>query len=52
MIVLSIEGSSVSVERIFNIGRDVIALRRSALEALSISELMFGNHYLKNKEEK
>jgi len=52
MIVLSIAGSSVSVERIFNIGRDVIALRRSALEALSISELMFGNHYLKNKEEK
>jgi hypothetical protein len=44
---LSIPGSSVSVERVFNVGRDAIGIRRSALNHEIKSGLMFGNHYLK-----
>ena len=44
---LAIPGSSVSVERVFNVGRDVIGLRRHALDSDSTSSLMLGNHYLR-----
>lgn len=37
---LAIPGSSVSVERIFNIGRDVISLRRASLSPDTIALLM------------
>ena len=45
--ILSIPGSSISVERVFNVRRDVIGIRRSVLNQETISALMFGNHYLK-----
>ena len=45
--VLSIPGSSVAVERIFNVGRDVIGLRRHSLKPETFSALMFGKYYLK-----
>lgn len=34
------EGSSVSVERVLSIGRDVISLRRASLSAETITALM------------
>ena len=40
--VLSFPGSSVSVERIFNCGRDVIGLRRHRLNTETLGALMFG----------
>jgi hypothetical protein len=45
--VLSIPGSSVAVERIFNCGRDVIGLRRHSLKPETFSALTFGKCYLK-----
>ena len=45
--ILSIPGSSVSVERIFNCGRDVIGLRRHSSKPETFSSLMFGKYYLK-----
>ena len=45
--ILAIPGSSVSVERVFNVGRDIIGIRRNALKPETISALMFGNHYIK-----
>ena len=45
--ILSIPGSAVSVERVFNVGSDVIGIRRHALNEATISILMFGNHFLK-----
>jgi len=44
--ILSIPGSSVSVERIFNCGRDVIGLRRHSLKPETFSALMFGKYSL------
>ena len=44
--ILSIPGSSVSVERIFNCGRDVIGLRRHSLKPETFSALMFGKYNL------
>jgi hypothetical protein len=46
--ILSIPGSSVSVERMFNCGRDVIGLRRHALQPETFSTLMFGKSILKH----
>jgi hypothetical protein len=40
-------GSSVSVERAFSAGRDVISLRRAALEGDTIRQLMLYRSYLK-----
>ena len=40
--ILSIPGSSVAVERLFNCGRDVIGLRRHSLKPETLSALMFG----------
>jgi len=45
-IVLSIPGSSVSVERVFNVGRDIIGVRRHSLDSDSMSSLMLSNHHL------
>jgi len=45
--ILAIPESAVSVERVFNIGQDVIGILRHALSQETISNLMFGNHYLK-----
>jgi hypothetical protein len=45
--VLAIPGSSVSVERVFNVGRDMIGLRRHALGSDSTSSLMLCHHYLR-----
>jgi hypothetical protein len=48
--ILGIPASSVSVERTFNMGRDVIGIRRHALKSGTISALMFGKYMLlKNK---
>ena len=44
--ILSITGSSVSVERIFNCGRDIIGLRRHSLKPETFSALMFGKYNL------
>jgi hypothetical protein len=44
---LAIPCSSVSVERVFNDGRDIIGIRRSSLNPETISAFMFGNHYMK-----
>jgi len=44
---LAIPGSSVSVERAFSAGRDVISLRRAALEGDTIRHLMLYRSYLK-----
>lgn len=40
-------GSSVSVERSFSAGRDIISLRRAALEGSTIRHLMLYRSYLK-----
>ena len=46
--IISIPGSSVSVERIFfNCGHDVIGLRRHSLKPETLSALMFGKCALK-----
>ena len=45
--VLSIPGVSVAVERLFNVGRDVIGIRRHSLGSGSVSSLMFANHRLR-----
>eukprot|EP00474_Spongospora_subterranea_P007798 CRZ08256.1 hypothetical protein [Spongospora subterranea] len=45
--ILSIPGSSVSVERVFNCGRDIIGLRRHSLKPKTLSALMFGKSALK-----
>eukprot|EP00474_Spongospora_subterranea_P005608 CRZ06066.1 hypothetical protein [Spongospora subterranea] len=47
--VLSIPGSSVAVERIFNCGRDMIGLRRQSLKPETMSALMFGRSTLKSQ---
>jgi hypothetical protein len=45
--ILAIPGSSISDEHIFNVGRNVIGIRRNSLNSETISPLMFGNHYMK-----
>ena len=45
--ILSIPGTSVSVERIFNCGRDTIGLRRHRLKLQTLTAIMFGKCYLK-----
>ena len=40
---LAIPGGAVSVERVFNCGRDVIGLRRHALGKEALSDCMLGN---------
>jgi hypothetical protein len=45
--ILSCPGASVAVERVFNIGRDVISLRRSALGPDTARNLIHGRHMLK-----
>ena len=45
--ILSIPGSSVAVERIFNCGRDIIGLRRHSLVPETFSALMFAKSALK-----
>jgi hypothetical protein len=47
--VLSIPGASVSVERTFNCGRDVIGLRRHSMKE-TLSSLMFAKCALKYKK--
>ncbi|PTQ46678.1 LOW QUALITY PROTEIN: hypothetical protein MARPO_0010s0077 [Marchantia polymorpha] len=45
--ILSIPGSAVAVERIFNCGRDVIGIRRHSLAPATLSALMFEKSVLK-----
>lgn len=49
--ILSIPGSAVSVERVFNFGRDTIGLRRQRLKAETISALMFGFCYSRKRKQ-
>ena len=45
--VLSIPGGAVACERTFNIGRDIVGIRRHALNEDTLSSLMIGHHRLK-----
>ena len=45
--ILSIPGSSVSVERVFNFGGDIIELCHHFLSPETLSSLMFGYYALK-----
>ena len=45
--ILSIPGSSVSVERLFNCGRHTIGLRRHSMKPETLSALMFAKNALK-----
>jgi hypothetical protein len=48
--ILAIPGSAVSCERCFNIGRDMIGVRRHCLKNEIMSALMFGHYMQKQKK--
>jgi hAT family C-terminal dimerisation region len=44
---LAIPSSEVSVERLFNAGRDIISLQRFSLHAITLRELFLLRHSIK-----
>jgi hypothetical protein len=48
--ILAIPGSAVSCERCFNIGRDMVGIRRHSLSNETMSALMFGHYMLKQSK--